>query len=56
MISCILTTVAFILIGIYGILVPALTLYEVFAVLTLSIGFTLILDIPKYYLFQRFRF
>jgi len=56
MITCILTTIAFILIGIYGILVPALTLYEVFVVLTLSIGSTLILDIPKYYVFQRYGF
>jgi len=51
MITCILTTIAFILIGTYGILVPALTLYEVFVVLTLSIGSTLIVDIPKYYVF-----
>jgi H+-transporting ATPase len=56
MISSILTTVAFALIGIYGILVPALTTYEVLVVLTLSIGLTLILDIPKHYVFQRFGF
>ena len=56
LITCILTTVAFVLMAIYGILVPALTPYEVLVVLTLSLGLTFILDIPKYYVFKRFGF
>jgi H+-transporting ATPase len=54
MVTTILTTIVFALIGISGTLVPALTIYEVVAVLAFSMGFTFMLDIPKYHVFQKF--
>jgi H+-transporting ATPase len=48
------TIIGFVLLGVYGIFVPSLALYQVFAVLGFSALFTLGIDFPKYYLFRRF--
>jgi len=48
------TIIGFALLGIYGIFVPSLTLYQVLVVLTFSVLFTLGIDFPKYYLFRKF--
>ncbi len=47
--------VAFIFLGIYGIIIPAITPSEVFAVLVFSVIFTFVTDVPKYYAFKKFR-
>ncbi|MCL4509507.1 MAG: plasma-membrane proton-efflux P-type ATPase [Bacteroidetes bacterium] len=46
--------IAFILLGVYGIFMPALTLQQVMAALGFSAVFTLAIDIPKYYSFKLF--
>jgi len=48
------TIIGFALLAVYGILVPALSPHQVFAVLGFSIVFTLGIDFPKYYLFKKF--
>ena len=48
------TIIGFALLGVYGIFVPSLSLYQVLAVLGFSALFTLGIDFPKYYLFRRF--
>ena len=48
------TIIGFALLGVYGIFVPSLTIYQVLAVLGFSVVFTLGIDFPKYYLFRRF--
>jgi H+-transporting ATPase len=48
------TIIGFALLGVYGIFVPSLTIYQVLAVLCFSVVFTLGIDFPKYYLFRRF--
>ena len=48
------TVIGFAFLGIYGIFVPSLTIYQVLAVLIFSALFTLGIDFPKYYLFRRF--
>jgi H+-transporting ATPase len=48
------TLTVFALIGVYGIFVPSLTIYQVLAVMGFSVLFTLGIDFPKYYLFRRF--
>jgi H+-transporting ATPase len=48
------TLSGFALLGVHGIFVPSLTLYQVLAVLGFSALFTLGIDFPKYYLFRRF--
>jgi H+-transporting ATPase len=48
------TIIGFALLGIYGVLVPSLTLNQVLMVLGFSTLFTLCIDFPKYYLFRRF--
>jgi H+-transporting ATPase len=48
------TIIGFALLGIYGVLVPSLTLNQVLVVLGFSALFTLCIDFPKYYLFRRF--
>jgi len=49
------TVIGFALLGVYGIIVPPLTLYEVLFILTLSAVLTFSLDFPKYYVFRRLR-
>jgi H+-transporting ATPase len=48
------TIIGFALLSVYGFFVPALTSYQVLAVLGFSALFTLGIDFPKYYLFRRF--
>ncbi len=48
------TIIGFALLGVYGIFVPPLTVYQVLAVLGFSVLFTLGIDFPKYYLFRKF--
>jgi H+-transporting ATPase len=48
------TIIGFALLGVYGIFVPPLTVYQVLAILGFSVLFTLGIDFPKYYLFRRF--
>jgi len=47
------TVIGFALLGVYGIVVPPLTLYEVLFILTLSAVLTFSLDFPKYYVFRK---
>ncbi len=47
-------TLAFVLLGIYGVIIPAITLAQVLAVLGFSIVFTLAMDVPKYWAFKSF--
>jgi len=46
--------VSFVLIGIFGIIITAITLPEVLAALGLSAAFTLCADAPKFYAFRKF--
>jgi H+-transporting ATPase len=46
--------IGFVLIGAYGIIVPPITLAQVFLALTLSALFTLAVDFPKLYAFRKF--
>jgi H+-transporting ATPase len=48
------TIIGFALLGVYGIFVPSLTVYQVLAILGFSVLFTLGIDFPKYYLFRKF--
>ncbi|MGB9727974.1 MAG: plasma-membrane proton-efflux P-type ATPase [Nitrososphaeria archaeon] len=48
------TIIVFMLMGVSGILIYPLTLYEVLAILGYSISFTLLIDFPKYYVFKKF--
>jgi H+-transporting ATPase len=48
------TIIGFALLGIFGGLVPILTLNQVLIVLIFSALFTLGIDFPKYYLFRKF--
>ncbi len=54
MASTITATVAFVFLGVYGIIIPAITLDQVLAVLAFSIVFTLAMDVPKYWAFKSF--
>jgi H+-transporting ATPase len=53
-IASLVATVCFILIGMFGIIVPALTAFEVLAALGSSAGITLLADFPKCYAFRKF--
>jgi H+-transporting ATPase len=53
-ISTTLTTLAFIAVGIYGFVMPALTVLEVLVCLLFSVASTLAIDAPKYYAFRMF--
>ncbi len=48
------TIIGFALMGLYGILIPSLNLYQTLVVLGFSVVFTLGIDFPKYYAFRRF--
>jgi H+-transporting ATPase len=54
LISSAATIIGFAFLGVYGVFVPSLTLYQVLAVLGFSVLFTLGIDFPKYYLFRKF--
>jgi H+-transporting ATPase len=47
--------IGFALLGVYGVFVPSLTLYQVATVLIFSAVFTLAIDFPKFYIFRRFK-
>jgi len=49
------TIIGFALLGVYGVFVPSLTLYQVLTVLIFSAVCTLGIDFPKFYLFRRFK-
>jgi len=53
-ISCFATVIGFALLGIYGVVLPSLTLEQVLLVLGVSGVFTLCVDFPKYYAFRKF--
>jgi H+-transporting ATPase len=52
-IASIATVIGFALLGVYGIIVPQLTVNEVLFILGFSAALTLSLDFPKYYTFRR---
>jgi H+-transporting ATPase len=54
LISTIASICVFALVGVYGIIVPAITLYQVLFILGFSTLFTLGIDLPKYYVFRKF--
>jgi H+-transporting ATPase len=47
------TLIGFALLGVYGIIVPQLTVYEVLFILAFLAALTLGLDFPKYCVFRR---
>jgi len=47
-----LTIILFVLVGIYGIIIPPLNVSQVLFILGFSAVFTLSLDVPKYYIFK----
>jgi len=53
LISNFATLVAFFLLGIYGIIIPSLTLGQVLVALVFSAAFTFATDFPKYYAFKQ---
>jgi H+-transporting ATPase len=52
--STAVTIVAFILLGIHGIFIPHLKLYQVLFIMGFSALFTFGIDLPKYYVFRKF--
>jgi H+-transporting ATPase len=52
--STAVTIVAFILLGIHGIFIPHLKLYQVLFIVGFSALFTFGIDLPKYYVFRKF--
>ena len=55
MVAAVGTIVAFTLLGIYGIIIPALSLVQVAVALIFAGAFTLAVDFPKYYVFKKVR-
>ena len=53
MTSILVTLVAFFLLGVFGIIIPPLSLTQVTVVLVVSAVFTLGIDFPKYYVFRK---
>ena len=47
------TVLGFAILGVYGIIVPPLTVYEVLFILVFSAVLTFGLDFPKYYVFRK---
>jgi len=54
LVSTIAAIAGFTLLGIYGVIIPALTVDQVLFVLGLSVLFIFSLELPKYYAFQKF--
>jgi H+-transporting ATPase len=54
LVSTIVAIAGFTVLGLYGIIIPALTVYQILFVLGLSVLFIFSLELPKYYAFQRF--
>lgn len=55
MASILATLVAFLLLGVFGVIIPSLTLPQVVVALGVSAGFTLCVDFPKCYVFRKMR-
>jgi len=53
LIASMATVAGFALLGVYGIIVPRLSVYEVLFILGFSAVFTLSVDFPKYYVFRK---
>jgi len=53
-ISCLATVIGFAILGIYGIILPPVTIAQASFALGLSAIFTFAGDYPKYYAFRRF--
>jgi H+-transporting ATPase len=53
-ISCLAAVIGFTLLGVYGIIIPAITLEQVLLALGFSAVFTLGIDFPKHYAFGKF--
>jgi H+-transporting ATPase len=49
------TLIGFTLLGVFGLFIPSLPLYQVLAILGFSALFTFAIDFPKFYLFRKFR-
>jgi len=49
------TIITFLLLGVFGIFIPSLSLGQILIVLGISALFVFIMDFPKYYLFKRFK-
>ncbi len=49
-----ISLIVFVLLGIYGLIIPALTVTQVMTALIFSAVFTLAIDVPKYYAFKLF--
>jgi len=54
LVSTIAAIIGFTLLGVSGIIIPSLTLYQVVLILGFSALFTLSIDLPKYYVFRKF--
>jgi H+-transporting ATPase len=54
MISCSAAVVGFFLLGVFGIVIPSLSIVEVLVALGFSAAFTLCADLPKFYAFRKF--
>lgn len=54
LVSTIVSIAVFSLLGVYGIIIPTITPYQVLFILGLSAVFIFILDLPKYQAFRRF--
>jgi len=52
-ISCLATVIGFALLGIYGVILPPVTIAQVLVVLGFSAIFTLCIDFPKHYAFRK---
>jgi H+-transporting ATPase len=46
--------VGFVLLGIFGVIIPSVTAFQVLVALSLSAAFTLLVDFPKHYAFRKF--
>jgi H+-transporting ATPase len=53
LISVTATTIGFVVLGVYGVIIPPLALSQVLFILGFSALFTLGIDLPKYYAFRR---
>ena len=51
--TVIVATLAFAALGVFGVLVPSLSLYQVLFLLLFSAAATIVIDLPKYYVFKR---
>jgi H+-transporting ATPase len=52
--SSLVTAIGFVLLGVYGVILPPITIAQVLLVLGFSAIFTLAVDYPKYYAFRKF--